>query len=62
MRDQLGRDIGGHTRAVLDNKGLAHLARQPLADYARNDVSVAARGEANDQVDGTSRISRKDGL
>jgi hypothetical protein len=54
--DLLGRDIGGRTCPVLDNERLTHLARQPLADQARNDIGVASSGEANDQVNRTNRI------
>src|SRR3954471_13705401 len=48
--DRLRSNVGGSTRTILYDKLLAESLRQPLSDYARNDVVLAARRERDDQT------------
>src|SRR5712691_9123689 len=54
---RLRADIAGGARPVLNNEWLAKPLRQPLPDYARDDVDLAARREWHDQAHGASGIS-----
>jgi hypothetical protein len=54
--DELGRDVGGGARPILDDELLAGPLGQPLAHQAGDDV-VAARGrEADDPAHRSARI------
>ena len=55
--DDLGRDIGGGTRPVLDNELLAGPLRKPVPHQARDDVIAAGRGEPDDPAHRSDRIA-----
>ena len=53
--DDLGRDVGGRPRLVLDDELLARPLRQPLAHQAGDDVIAAGGGEADHPAHGPVR-------
>src|SRR5690349_14034921 len=54
---RLGGDIARRTRTVVDEELVTQTSGQPLCDYSRNDVDLAARGKADDNARGTRRIA-----
>src|SRR6516164_5918906 len=54
--NRLGADIAAATRPVVDNKLLAEALGQPLTDQARDDVTWAGGGKADNDANRPRRI------
>src|SRR5450755_4218581 len=54
--DDLGADIAGSARPILNEQWLAKPLRQPLTDKARQNVARTTGGKADDDADRPRRI------
>src|SRR5215475_4795650 len=48
--DDFGADVSGCAWPAFDDERLTQLLREPLAEQARGDVAVAARGKGDDHA------------